>query len=136
MPYGDLVREIRECAAEVNLINNVRYSDDTDMYYVEKAGYSPIIKQVERASELMRRAKNLGEKLLEIGEPAAEAVAKGLRTTGWWRENLLHYAEQHRDLPVVRDTLKLLAKRQRDRLAANAREILERSKSATSRSIR
>ena len=52
-------------------------------------------------------------------------MAKGLRTSGRWRELLLPYAAAHRDVTVLRAALKLVARRKVDPLAKRAAEILE-----------
>jgi len=121
LPHEELVREIREQIASQSFSC---MSDDYDMSMVEKAGYSPMLWQDECNWQKRERARALGARLLEIGEPATSAVAKGLRTTGSWRENLLPFAEKFRDVPVIREALALISKRMRDSLCPRACEIL------------
>jgi hypothetical protein len=113
-PHEHLVRGIRE---EITSQSFACMSDDYDMSMVEKAGYSPMLWQGECNRQHRERARELGERLVEIGEPAAEAVAKGLRMQGGWRENLLPFAERFKDLPAVREALALVSKRERDPLS-------------------
>ena len=119
-PHEELVQELREIGVSLNTRRFI--SDDMDMYYVEAAGFSPIERQMERDSQEIDRAKQISQELVEIGEPAAEAVALGLRMMGIWREKLLPYAEKYRKVPVIREALELVAKRERDPLAGMVRE--------------
>ena len=74
-------------------------------------------------AERTRRAEALARRLLEIGADAAEAVAKGLRTRGRWRQLLLPFARAHRYLVPIRAALVLVAKRSSDGLAEQAAEM-------------
>lgn len=124
-PHEDLVQEIRGL-----LTGQVFYaiSDDSDMYAVRMGDESPMNAQVRRNVSRQSQAEALGQELLEIGEPAAEAVALGLRMQGQWRQDLVSFAEQHRDVPVIRAALELVAVRKRDPLAWQAEQILGKSK--------
>ena len=116
-PHEDLVQEIRK---QITSQDYSQISDDMDMYYVEKAGYSPMLRQGETNAEHRENARTAAEQLLEIGKPAADAVAKGLRMQGAWREELLPYSRKHKHIPIINSALVLVAKRQRDPLAARA----------------
>jgi len=120
-PHESLVQEIRRLITSQDFS---RISDDMDMYTERVGGYSPMLRQEDSNAELRRQAHELAAQLLEIGEPAAEAVALGLRMQGAWRESLLPYARQHLALPAIRDALDLLARRQRDALTREVRRIL------------
>lgn len=97
------------------------------MYAVGMGDESPMNAEVSRNMSRARRAENLGLDLVEIGEPAAEAVALGLRMSGHWRKDLLPFAKEHREVPVIRAALKLVAVRKRDPLAWWAEQILEQA---------
>lgn len=124
-PHEELVQGIREVlTGQVFLA----ISDDADMYAVRMGDESPMNAQVRRNVSKQSQAEALGLELVEIGEPAVEAVALGLRMQGqWWRRDLLPYAKQHRDVPVIRAALELVAVRKRDPLAWSAAQILEGS---------
>jgi hypothetical protein len=124
LPHEDLAFEIKRLVAEANLAASERWDDDMDQYYVGKAGFSPMQRAVDRYAGHMREAEALARKVLDLGPTAAEAVAKGLRTRGRWRELLLPYAEAHRDDPAVRGSLELLARREVDPLASKAAGLL------------
>ncbi len=55
--------------------SNTSISDDMDQYYVGAAGYSPMERIDEQNSQRFRRAKAISQQLVEIGPPAADAVA-------------------------------------------------------------
>ena len=122
-PHENLVQEIRGL-----LTGQVFFaiSDDSDMYAVRMGDESPMNAQVRRNLSRQSQAEALGQELLEIGEPAGEAVALGLRMQGQWRHDLLPFADRHRDLPVIREALHLVARRRRDPLAEPAKEIVGR----------
>ena len=122
-PHEELVQEIRE---QIRSLDLRMFSDDHDMYYVEKCGYSPMLRQGDSNEEKRQRARECGAQLVEIGEEAAEAVALGLRMQGGWREDLLPFADEHRDVPVIREALTLVARRQRDPIAQEAKNIVEK----------
>jgi hypothetical protein len=121
-PHEDLVQEIRK---QITSQDYSFISDDHDMYYTDESGYSPMKQQGDLNSEKQQRARECGERLVEIGEAAAEAVALGLRMQGGWRESLLPFADEHRGMPVIHEALVLVAKRERDPLALSAADILE-----------
>ncbi|MFO8072554.1 MAG: hypothetical protein R6V85_11830 [Polyangia bacterium] len=122
-PHEELVQELREIGVSLNRRRFI--SDDMDMYYVEKAGYSPIERQMERDGREIDRAKQLARQLVEAGEPAAEAVALGLRMMGIWREKLLPYAERFQYTGAVHEALLLVSRRRRDPIAEEARRIVK-----------
>jgi hypothetical protein len=124
-PYEELVQEIREL-----LTSQVFFgiSDDADMYAVRMGDESPMNAQVSSNVSKQRQAENLGLELVEIGEPAAEAVALGLRMQGRWRQELLPFAKEHRGVPVIRAALELVAVRERDPLAWRAEQLLKQSR--------
>jgi hypothetical protein len=124
--HDDLVREIRECVANANLVAAVRWDDDMDQYYTAKTGSSPMLTSLDRYAAHMRAARERAARLLDLGPEAADAVAKGLRTQGYWRELLLPYAEKHVDLSCIRDTLELVARREIDPLTSTAAAVLHR----------
>ncbi len=124
LPHDDLVREIRQRVAEANVAASWRYSDDMDQYAVGHGGSSPMTRAVDTHAARMREAESLAARLLEVGADAAEAVAKGLRTQGRWRELLLPYARAHRALRVIRDALELVARRKVDPLAETTASVL------------
>jgi hypothetical protein len=124
LPHEDAVKAIRERVAHGNMLARIHISDDSDMWAVGRGEESPINYFASVACAAFDEARALGQKLLELGESAAPAVATGLRTTGSWRENLLPFAARHRDLPVIRESLELIAKRQRDPLSERAMDLL------------
>lgn len=87
LPHEDVVFEIKDLMVSLN--TRQRLSDDMDMYYVEKAGYSPMLEAVKEEGRKLDRAALLSAKLLEFGYDAADAVAKGLRMQGQhgWRSS-------------------------------------------------
>ena len=113
-PHEDLVQELRELLCNMPSTHNI--SDDMDQYYVGAAGYSPMERVMEENSQRFRRAKAISQQLVEIGPPAADAVALGLRMQGSWREYLLPYVRSHGQTKIVADAVKLVRKRQRDPL--------------------
>lgn len=123
-PHEDVVFEIKRLIANANDAASIRWDDDMDQYYVEKAGYSPMGRRLDTIADYEKKAKSLAATLTDLGEEAADAVAKGIRMRGRFRELLLPYAEHHRDLPVVRETLKLVARRKVDPLALVSARIL------------
>ena len=125
-PFNKVVDEIRHLM--VDRVWSSSISDDMDMYYVKVAGYSPMERLEEQNARQVDQAELLVKELLEAGPSAAEAVARGMRMQGTWREKLLPYVEQHRGLPVVREALELVAKRQRDPLAGPARIVLDKAR--------
>ena len=116
-PHEELVQEIRK---QITSQIYSQISDDSDQWHVGKFGYSPMERQVDYNAEKRDAAKKVAEQLLDIGEPAAEAVALGLRMQGRWRLELLPYAKKYRKVPVIREALELVAKRQRDPVASSA----------------
>ena len=122
-PHEELVQTIRK---EITSQIYSFISDDMDMYYVEKAGYSPMERQGEHNTEKCNAARAAAEQLLQVGESAAQAVALGLRMQGRWRLELLPYAEKFRKVPTIREALLLVAKRKRDPLTAQAAWIADR----------
>jgi hypothetical protein len=126
--HDELVQAIRELVADANLAAATRWSDDMDQYYVEKTGESPMNREVARFAASEQEARALADELLELGPEAAEAVAKGLRMRGRFRNLLIPFAEKYRTVVVIRDALELVAKRQSDGLAAYARKLLAEEK--------
>lgn len=122
--HDELVQAIRELVADANLAAATRWSDDMDQYYVEKTGESPMNREVARFAASEQQARALADELLELGPDAAEAVAKGLRMQGRWREKLLTYATAHRTVTEIRAALELVAGRKLDPLAPKAARIL------------
>ena len=123
-PHDEVVIEVKELVAEANRAAAMRWDDDMDQYYVEKTGDSPMQRTVDRYGQAMSKAGAAAERLLALGSDAVDAVAKGLRQQGRFRELLIPYAEAHREHAVMRDTLQLLARRKVDPLASVARRIL------------
>jgi hypothetical protein len=121
-PHEEIVQKIRLAIQDMDLR---QFTDDSDMYYERVAGYSPMLRQGEHNTKKRKHAKALGEQLVEIGEPAAEAMALGFRLMGGWRENLLPFAEKFRKVPIIREALRLVAKRMNDPLAGRARELIQ-----------
>ncbi len=117
-PYDETVREIRELI--VSAVNQPQISDDSDQWWTGVTGHSPMERQVETYREDMGKARELVKKLVEVGEEAAEAVAKGLRWQGQWRFELWPYVEKFHELAPIHDTLVLVSRRQRDPLAPKA----------------
>jgi hypothetical protein len=100
-----------------NIRSTASISDDTDQYYVEAAGYSPMERIMEENSRCFARAKAISQELVNIGPPAAEAVALGLRMQGRWREYLVPYARAHGKNTVISDAIHLVRKRKNDPLS-------------------
>ena len=122
-PFVDRVLAMRELARRA--ANIIGISDDSDMWYVEKFGYSPIEAQVERCGRDLDQAAAIGTELLSAGLAAAPAVAAGIRQQGWWREHLFPFARRYRTDPRIHIALTLVAPRVRDPLAIQAVRILE-----------
>ena len=113
-PHEELVRELKKIIA--NLSYQITYDDDTDQWYTETMGRSPMDRQAEERTQARARAEAIGQELAEIGEPAAEAVALGLRMRGTWREYLLPFVDKHKDVPVIAEAVALVKRRERDKL--------------------
>ena len=122
LPHEELVQEIRRLI--VGLFDTRAISDDADMYYVGAADYSPIERADEANTANLARAAELAQRLVELGDEAADAVAKGLRMQGRWREYLLPHARAHVDQRAILAALRLVAARKRDPLAQHARTLL------------
>jgi hypothetical protein len=113
-PHEELVQELRQILC--NMRSTTSISDDMDQFYVEAAGHSPMERIMEENSRGFGRAKAISQELVDIGPPAAEAVALGLRMQGRWREHLLPYVRAHRRNKVISDAVHLVRKRQNDPL--------------------
>ena len=122
LPHDDIVHEIRKLAVRSDI--SPYTSDDMDMYYVEKAGFSPMLESYERAGRTRDRIDTLSERLVTLWGEAADAVAKGLRMQGRWGEHLLPFARKHRDVLVIEAALKLISQRRVDPLAKLAAVII------------
>jgi hypothetical protein len=125
LPFEATVLEIRAKVAEANTASSCRHSDDTDQYYVAKAGFSPMLRTENWYAEAMSAAEALASTLPTLGPGAAEAVAKGLRTQGRWRELLLPYAVKYRHTEAIHESLMLIAKRKNDPIGRRAVTILQ-----------
>ena len=108
------MQEIREIIAGMRDTSSI--SDDSDQWHVGAMGYSPMERIMEGNARGFKRVEAIAEELVEIGEPAAEAVALGLRMRGFWREYLLPYASKYKNVPVIAESVKLVNKRERDKL--------------------
>lgn len=124
-PFNAVVDEIRHLM--VDRMYTTSISDDMDMYYVGVAGFSPMERLVDENAEKTKRAERLVRDLLDAGVAAANAVARGLRMQGSWRETLLPYVERHRELSVVVEALEIVSRRSRDPLTPAARTVLSRA---------
>ena len=113
-PHEELVQELRRTLC--NMRSTTSISDDMDQFYVEAAGHSPMERIVEENCEGFRRARAIAEELVNIGHPAAGAVALGLRMQGSWREYLLPYVRAHGRNEVISEAVELIRKRKRDPL--------------------
>jgi len=113
-PHEELVRELRQILCNMPSTHSI--SDDMDQYYVGAAGHSPMERIVEENSRAFGRAKDISRELVEIGPPAADAVALGLRMQGSWREYLLPYVRAHGRRKIVSDAVQLVRKRKKDPL--------------------
>jgi hypothetical protein len=113
-PHEDLVQELRQILCEMRSTHSI--SDDMDQYYVEAAGHSPMERIMEENSRGFERAKAISHKLVNIGPPAADAVALGLRMQGAWREYLVPYVRAHGRNRVISDAVHLVQKRKKDPL--------------------
>jgi len=122
LPYDDVVQEIREAAVEWRAGPVV--SDDTDAWMEGTYGYSPNVEKAHRDASMDRRAKSRGGALADVGEEAAEAVAKGLRMQGRWRSHLLPFARRHESHPAIREALLLVCGRTKDPLRSEVLEIV------------
>lgn len=91
-------------------------SDDMDQFYAGVAGYSPMEQIMEDNSRGFRRAEAISHELVNIGPPAADAVALGLRMQGSWREYLVPYVRAHGTTRIVSDAVHLVRKRTKDPL--------------------
>jgi hypothetical protein len=113
-PHEELVQELRRILS--NRRSTTSISDDMDQFYVEAAGYSPMERIMEENSQASKRAETISQELVNIGPPAANAVALGLRMQGSWREYLLPYVRAHRRNRVISDAVHLVRKRKKDPL--------------------
>jgi hypothetical protein len=113
-PHEELVQELRRILS--NRRSTTSISDDMDQFYVEAAGYSPMERIMEENSQASKRAETISQELVNIGPPAADAVALGLRMQGSWREHLLPYVRAHRRNRVISDAVRLVRKRKKDPL--------------------
>jgi hypothetical protein len=113
-PHEDLVQELRRILC--NMRSTASISDDMDQFYVEAAGHSPMERIMEENARGFDRAKAISQELVNIGPPAADAVALGLRMQGRWREYLVPYARAHRRNRVISDATQLVRKRKNDPL--------------------
>jgi hypothetical protein len=113
-PHEELVQELRQILCEMRSTHSI--SDDMDQYYVEAAGHSPMERIMEENSRGFERAKAISQKLVNIGPPAADAVALGLRMQGSWREYLVPYARAHGGNRIISDAVHLVRKRKKDPL--------------------
>jgi len=132
-PHEEIVQEIRELVVSTRYTTT--YSDDMDQYYTEAAGYSPINEQAQDVVSKTGRAEELGKRLAEIGEPAADAVALGLRMQGAWREKLLPFASKFAGLEVIKTALLMIIKRERDPLKETADGILDELENSTKKPL-
>jgi hypothetical protein len=114
-PHEELVQELRQILC--NMRSTTSISDDMDQFYVEAAGHSPMERIMEENSRGFGRAKAISQELVNIGSPAANAVALGLRMQGRWREHLVPYARAHRRNRVISDAIQLVRKRKNDPLS-------------------
>ncbi len=114
-PHEELVQELRQILC--NMHSTTSISDDMDQFYVEAAGHSPMERIMEENSRGFGRAKAISQELVNIGSPAANAVALGLRMQGRWREHLVPYARAHRRNRVISDAIQLVRKRKNDPLS-------------------
>ena len=94
-------------------------SDDMDQFYTGAAGYSPMERIMEENSRGFRRAEAISHELVNIGPPAADAVALGLRMQGSWREYLVPYVRAHRKNKVISDAVDIVRKRKNDPLKSS-----------------
>ena len=113
-PHEELVQELRRILCGMRSTSSI--SDDMDQFYVEAAGYSPMERIMEENSQVFRRAEAISRELVNIGPPAADAVALGLRMQGSWREHLVPYVRAHGRNSVVSDAVQLVRKRKKDPL--------------------
>jgi hypothetical protein len=113
-PHEELVQELRRTVCGLRSTTSI--SDDMDQFYVKAAGYSPMERIMEENSRGFRRAKAISQELVDIGPPAADAVALGLRLQGRWREYLVPYVRAHGSNRVVSDAVHLIRKRKSDPL--------------------
>jgi hypothetical protein len=116
-PHEELVQELRRILC--NMRSTASISDDMDQFYVEAAGHSPMERIMEENSRGFRRAEAISQELVNIGPPAADAVALGLRMQGRWREHLLPYVRAHGGDRVISDAVHLVRKRKRDPLTSS-----------------
>ena len=114
-PHEELIQELRRILC--NMRSTTSISDDMDQYYVEAAGHSPMERIMEENSRGFRRAEAISRELVNIGAPAADAVALGLRMQGSWREYLVPYVRAHGTSRIVSDAVHLVRKREKDPLA-------------------
>ena len=113
-PHEELVQELRQILCSTRSTASI--SDDTDQFYVEAAGYSPMERIMEENSRGFRRAESISQELVDIGPPAAHAVALGLRMQGRWREYLVPYVRAHRRNKVISQAVDIVRKRKNDPL--------------------
>ena len=114
-PHEELVQELRRILCGLRFTTSI--SDDTDQFYVEAAGYSPMERIMGENSRRYRRAEAISRELVGIGTPAADAVALGLRMQGSWREYLVPYVRAHESNTVISDSVQLVRKRKKDPLS-------------------
>ena len=113
-PYDGTLAEIRRLL----VVPSGRISDDSDQWFAIHMGYSLMEERGKGIMGDLERGRALILELLQVGEPAAPAVAKALRTQGRWREDLLPFARQFRRTPCIQEALTLVSRRQIDPLAA------------------
>ena len=113
-PHEELVQELRRILRDLRSTASI--SEDMDQFYVEAAGHSPMERIMEENSRVFRRAEAISRELVNIGPPAADAVALGLRMQGSWREHLVPYVRAHGRSSVVSDAVRLVRKRKKDPL--------------------
>lgn len=113
-PHEELVQELRWILCSTRSTASV--SDDTDQFYVEAAGYSPMERIMDENSRGFRRAESISQQLVDIGPPAADAVALGMRMQGRWREYLVPYVRAHRRSKVISHAVDIVRQRKNDPL--------------------
>ncbi len=114
-PHEELIQEIREIITGMRSTHSI--SDDSDQWHVGAMGYSPMERIDQENARGFKRVKEIAQELVEIGEPAAEAVALGIRMRGYWREYLIPYVTKYKKVPLIREAVVLVKKRERDRLS-------------------
>ncbi len=76
-PHEELVQEIREIITGMRSTHSI--SDDSDQWHVGAMGYSPMERIDQENARGFKRVNAIAQELVEIGEPAAEAIALGCR---------------------------------------------------------